>query len=137
MLLEQILIGSGLILLSLCLWLGWRQRRQQKCLAEQATRQTTYEQAVLTLSQRLDALQQINLSIMQQLHELRSLQEVVMPLSERISQLEQRDPNSLSFSQAAQLMRLGVSADDLAQSCGLTRAEAELISRLHEKSPSN
>ena len=45
--------------------------------------------------------------------------------------VEQRDPSSLSFTQAARLVGMGASVDDLTQSCGLSKAEAELISRLH------
>ena len=47
------------------------------------------------------------------------------------TRLEQRDPTSLSFSQAARLAGMGASAADLAQACGLSQAEAELITRLH------
>ena len=57
---------------------------------------------------------------------------IVAPLPDKVSQIEQRDPNSLSFTQAARLVGMGASVDDLTQSCGLSKAEAELISRLHQ-----
>lgn len=53
------------------------------------------------------------------------------PLPDKLMQLEQRDPNSLSFAQAARLVGMGASVDELTQSCGLTQAEAELMSKLH------
>ncbi|WP_367318042.1 DUF2802 domain-containing protein, partial [Escherichia coli] len=45
---------------------------------------------------------------------------------------EQRDPNNFSFSQAAKLVGMGASVDDLTQSCGLSQSEAELMSKLHQ-----
>ena len=63
------------------------------------------------------------------LHELRA---VVGPLPDKLTQLEQRDPSSLSFAQAARLVGMGASVDELTQSCGLTQAEAELMSKLHK-----
>ncbi|MOA69962.1 hypothetical protein D3C78_1984840 [compost metagenome] len=57
---------------------------------------------------------------------------MVAPLPDKLSQLEQRDPASLSFTQAARLANLGASVDDLTHSCGLTKAEAELVSRLQQ-----
>ena len=41
------------------------------------------------------------------------------------------DPSSLSFAQAAKLVGMGASVDELTQSCGLTQAEAELMRKLH------
>jgi hypothetical protein len=63
------------------------------------------------------------------LHELRA---IVAPLPDKLAQLEQRDPSSLSFAQAARLVGMGASVDELTQSCGLTQAEAELMSKLHK-----
>ena len=57
---------------------------------------------------------------------------VVAPLPEKLTQLEQRDPTSLSFSQAARLVGMGASIDELTESCGLTQAEAELMSKMHK-----
>jgi hypothetical protein len=53
-------------------------------------------------------------------------------LPDKIVQLEQRDPSSLSFAQAAKLVGMGASVDELTQSCGLTQAEAELMRKLHK-----
>ncbi|MBB3101811.1 DUF2802 domain-containing protein [Azomonas macrocytogenes] len=131
LLLVQLLAVCCLVLAGLGGWLFFRQKSQQKQYTEFAAK---YEQLVLKLTRRLDVGEEINIRIGEELRELRS---IVMPLSERIGQLEQRDPGSLSFSQAAHLMNLGVSVEDLSQTCGLTRAEAELMSRLHEKRSSS
>ena len=47
--------------------------------------------------------------------------------------MEQRDLSSLSFTQAARLVGLGASTEDLKQSCGLSQSEAELLLRMHGK----
>ena len=63
---------------------------------------------------------------------LRGLRRTVAPLPDKLTQIEQRDPASLSFSQAARVVGMGASADDLTQSCGLSKAEAELGAKLHQ-----
>ena len=65
--------------------------------------------------------------------QVQGLAKVVAPLPDRLTQIEQSDPTSLSFSQAARLVGLGASADDLTQACGLSQAEAELVTRLHRQ----
>jgi len=62
------------------------------------------------------------------LHELRA---IVGPLPDKLTALEQRDPSSLSFAQAARLVGMGASIDELTQACGLTQAEAQLMTKLH------
>ena len=52
-------------------------------------------------------------------------------LPEKLQQLEQRDPNSVTFTQAAKLVGMGASVSELTETCGLTQAEAELMSKLH------
>jgi len=51
-------------------------------------------------------------------------------LPDKLTQLEQRDPNNFALSQAAKLVGMGASIDDLTQSCGLSQSEAELMSKL-------
>ena len=51
--------------------------------------------------------------------------------SDSLQQLEQRDPNSVTFAQAAKLVGMGASVEELTQTCGLTQAEAQLMSKLH------
>ncbi|NWC78175.1 DUF2802 domain-containing protein, partial [Pseudomonas sp. P7759] len=36
------------------------------------------------------------------------------------------------FAQAAKLVGMGATVDELTQSCGLTQAEAQLMSKLHK-----
>ena len=48
-------------------------------------------------------------------------------------ELENRDPGVLAYNQAAKLMEMGADVDDLVQSCGLGRPEAELMALLHKE----
>ena len=81
------------------------------------------------MARRLDTYQNGNVQMGEALHELRA---VVAPLPEKLTQLEQRDPTSLSFNQAARLVSMGASVDELTQACGLTQAEAELMSKMYK-----
>lgn len=104
-------------------------RSQQRLLAEQARRDAARDGRIRELSKRLDAYLTGSIRMGEELHELRR---IVAPLPDKLSQIEQRDPDSLSFTQAARLVGMGASVEDLTQSCGLSKAEAELISRLHQ-----
>ena len=113
-------------LLGFCLWLLKRQR----LLAEQQRqRDAARDKRIKELSNRLDAYLEGNMRIGD---ELRELARVVAPLPDKLTQLELRDPNNFSFSQAAKLVGMGASIDDLTQSCGLSQSEAELMSKLHQ-----
>jgi len=101
--------------------------RQQAGLQQE--RDTLRDQRLKELSRRLDAYLTGSIRMGEELHELRR---VVAPLPDKLNQMEQRDPSSLSFTQAARLVGMGASVDDLTHSCGLTQAEAELVSRLHK-----
>ncbi|AMR66960.1 MULTISPECIES: DUF2802 domain-containing protein [Pseudomonadaceae] len=101
--------------------------RQQAEL--QKERDAFRDQRLKELGKRLDAYLTGSIRMGEELHELRR---VVAPLPDKLNQMEQRDPSSLSFTQAARLVGMGASVDDLTHSCGLTQAEAELVSRLHK-----
>lgn len=105
-----------------------RLRRQQLELAqEQAKREAVRDQRLKELARRLDAYLSGSIRMGEELHDLRR---VVAPLPDKVSQIEQRDPSSISFTQAARLAGMGASVDDLTHSCGLSKAEAELVSKL-------
>ncbi|MCQ4325420.1 DUF2802 domain-containing protein [Stutzerimonas stutzeri] len=113
-------------LLGFCLWLLKRQR----LLAEQQSqRDAVRDKRLKELSNRLDTYLEGSVRMGD---ELRELGRLVAPLPDKLSLLEQRDPNNFSFSQAAKLVGLGASVDDLTQSCGLSQSEAELMSKLHQ-----
>ncbi|CAK9890509.1 DUF2802 domain-containing protein [Pseudomonas sp. NPDC087612] len=103
-------------------------KRQRELAAQQAQGDAVRDQRIKDLAKSLDDYQNGSVRMGEALHELRA---VVAPLPDKLLQLEQRDPNSLSFAQAARLVGMGASVDELTQSCGLTQAEAELMSKLH------
>jgi hypothetical protein len=106
-------------------------RGQKLIAAQQAQGDAQRDQRIKDLGRRVDNYQNGNVSMGEDLHELRA---IVTPLPDRLARLEQRDPSSLSFEQAAKLVGMGASVDELTQSCGLTQAEAELMSKLHKGS---
>lgn len=116
-----------------CMGLGYVSHRLARRLrdeaAAQAERDAVRDQKLKELVKRLDTYVDGSVRMGEELHELRRL---VAPLPDKLNQIEQRDPSSLSFSQAARLVGLGASVEDLTQSCGLTKAEAELVSKLHQ-----
>ncbi|MCK8665820.1 DUF2802 domain-containing protein [Pseudomonas azerbaijanoccidens] len=104
-------------------------RAQKQIAAQQAQGDALRDQRIKELGKRVDDYQNGNVRMGEDLHELRA---IVAPLPDKLVQLEQRDPTSLSFAQAARLVGMGASVDELTQSCGLTQAEAELMSKLHK-----
>ena len=104
-------------------------KAQRVIAAQQAQGDALRDQRIKDLAKRVDDYQNGNVRMGEALHELRS---VVGPLPDKIVALEQRDPSSLSFAQAARRVGMGATADELTQSCGLTQAEAELMRKLHK-----
>ena len=127
--LEAAVIILGLLWV-LSVWMFVSYVRSQRLIAaQQAAGDALRDQRIKELGRRLDTYQNGSVQMGEELHELRA---VVAPLPEKLTQLEQRDPTSLSFSQAARLVGMGASIDELTQSCGLTQAEAELMSKMHK-----
>lgn len=128
MIVEVAVIFLALVwVVSLWLFYGYS-KRQRELASQQAQGDALRDQRIKDLAKRLDDYQNGTVRMGDALHELRA---VVAPLPDKLLQLEQRDPNSLSFAQAARLVGMGASVDELTQSCGLTQAEAELMSKLH------
>ncbi|SDN67307.1 Protein of unknown function [Pseudomonas azotoformans] len=104
-------------------------RQQRELLLQQAERDVVRDRRVLELVKRVDHFQQSAVKVGDEVHELRA---ILAPLPDKLAQIEQRDPSSLSFAQAAKLVGMGATVDELTQSCGLTQAEAQLMSKLHK-----
>lgn len=113
--------------LSLWFFLNYS-KRQRELAAQQAQGDALRDQRIKDLAKRLDDYQNGTVRMGEAIHELRA---VVAPLPEKLQQLEQRDPNSVTFAQAAKLLGMGASVEELTQTCGLTQAEAQLMSKLH------
>lgn len=121
--LSVLCIGNSIALYSL-----WKQKqRSDKLYANQVEQHSKVSKE---LSRRLDIYLSGSVRMGEELHQL---QKNLAPLPEKILRMEQRDLSSLSFTQAARLIGLGASTEDLKQSCGLSQSEAELLQRLHGK----
>jgi hypothetical protein len=121
-----------LLLVGLAVYCRRLSARQRQLAQQQAEQDVVRDQRLKELSRRLDAYLAGSVGMGQELHQLSQL---VAPLPDKLSQIEQRSPASVSFSQAARLVKLGASVEDIAQSCGLTRTEAELVSKLNQQRP--
>jgi hypothetical protein len=127
--LEALLSVLALVCLGLvgaCIWLA---RQLRDTIKLQGERDAVRDRRIKELNRRLDAYLTGSVQMGEELQELRR---VVAPLPDKLSQIEQRDPSSLSFTQAARLAGMGASVDDLTQSCGLSKAEAELVSKMQQ-----
>ncbi|RRV07395.1 DUF2802 domain-containing protein [Pseudomonas sp. v388] len=107
-------------------------KRQRKLDAERDEADAQRDQRIRDLARRLDNYQGGTVRMGEALHELRA---IVAPLPDKLTVLEQRDPSTLSFAQAARLVGMGASVEELTQSCGLTQAEAQLMTKLHGNTP--
>ena len=103
-------------------------RKQKSLEVDRIEREARRDLRIRELAKRIDDYQQGTVRMGEALHELRA---VVAPLPDKLMQIEQRDPESLSFAQAAKLVGMGASIDELTQACGLTQAEAALMKKLH------
>ena len=62
---------------------------------------------------------------------LDGLEQRIRRLAERQDQLELRDPLEQTYAHAIRLAQKGVDVNELVESCGLARGEAELLLRVH------
>lgn len=89
-------------------------------------------------TQQLERIQQLKTDVLtyqqgsiRMGEELVALRDQLKRMEDKQMRIEQTDPQSLPYNQAARLVGLGASVEDLTQSCGLSKAEAELVAKLH------
>lgn len=59
---------------------------------------------------------------------LHTLEQRVTLTSRRQQELENKDAGSLTYDQASKLIQMGAAPEDLVKTCGLSQAEAKLVS---------
>ena len=59
-----------------------------------------------------------------------SMEKKIDTLEATIEEMQKNDPNKVSYSEAARLVELGAGVEDLMNSCGISRPEAELVKAL-------
>ena len=95
---------------------------------EQQQQEARLQARLEQLSRELATFQQGSIRMGE---EITALRQQVKRLEDKQFKLEQHDPQSLPYNQAARLVGMGASIEDLTQSCGLSKAEAELFVKLH------
>lgn len=95
----------------------------------------------ITLSERStsDLVDELSKEIQAISHGSMGVGRKVIALEKRVEQLEalieemhKNDPSKVSYSEASRLVELGAGIEDLMNSCGISRPEAELVSALTE-----
>jgi len=98
-----------------------RQNRQLKTLVKERC-DTLGRELHATASGSMGVGQRL-VTCERQLHELRST----------IDEMRQNDPLRISYDEASRLVDLGADIDDLMNTCGISRPEAELVSALRKR----
>ncbi len=62
-----------------------------------------------------------------------SLESKIETLEGTIEEMQKNDPSKVSYTEASRLVELGAGVDDLMNSCGISRPEAELVLALTNK----
>lgn len=116
----------GLLVAGLLALLASFRRQAARHADQQARTDTQLDKLTAAVSE----YQQSNIRMGE---ELIGLRDKLTRMENRQQRLEQQDVQTLPYNQATRLVAMGASLDDLMQSCGLTRSEAELMLALHGK----
>ncbi|MGO1501931.1 MAG: DUF2802 domain-containing protein [Marinobacter sp.] len=109
-----------LLVFAQCLML-WRQNKQLKNMLKERC-DTLGRELHATTSGSMGVGQRL-VVCERQLHELRST----------MDEMRQNDPLRVSYDEASRLVDLGADIDDLMNTCGISRPEAELVSALKKR----
>jgi len=64
------------------------------------------------------------------------LEKQMAELKHNQDEMVKNDPNRVSYTEATRLVELGADVEDLMNSCGISRPEAELVTALSQKNQS-
>ncbi len=99
-----------------------RNQRQQAMLKKALLELGRHQQKTGRHLQRLQNAHQ---------RQLRALDQRLERTSRQQQDLELRDPGNVTYAHASRLVEMGAASEDLVDRCGLSQAEARLISMMH------
>ncbi|MDP1708231.1 MAG: DUF2802 domain-containing protein [Gammaproteobacteria bacterium] len=118
--LETVIAMMGVtLLLCACMWLLLRAVKKRINACNNAVQVLQAD----SLAQHADAATQAS--------RFEQFERQLQYLSRRQNQLELRDPVTQTYEPAIRMVRSGADVEELVSTCGLARAEAELIMMLH------
>jgi peptidoglycan hydrolase CwlO-like protein len=128
-----VLIAVTLIGFLVCLVWFSKLLRSQKQLSEQVS---LLEQNWLTLqtrvAQQADHIHEIRSGAMGVTKRVQTMDQTLNQLQGQVHELEELDPQTRRYRQAARLVESGASVEELMAECELPRAEAELLLSLRK-----
>jgi len=89
----------------------------------------TMNDLVDNLSEEVQAMSKSSIGVGRKLLEL---ERNVESLESKIEEMQKNDPAKVSYSEASRLVGLGAGIEDLMNTCGISRPEAELVKALTE-----
>ena len=121
-------LGAGVLLAVLVVVLVLLRRSQLSLAAQLRALDEQHQQRLQALRVEASSFQQGSICMGD---ELIALRDKLKQLEDRLQRVDQTDPHALPYNQAARLVSMGASIEDVTQSCGLSKAEAELVAKLH------
>jgi len=89
--------------------------------------ESSLEKKVDALSHELNALSHASIGVGRHTSKL---EKDIIEVKSSIEEIHYNDPQKVSYSEAGRLVELGASVEDLMNTCGISRPEAELIEAL-------
>lgn len=94
---------------------------------------TKYGELIKTVNQELQAVGSGSMGVGRKLI---ILEKQLAELKHNQDEMVKNDPNRVSYTEATRLVELGADVEDLMNSCGISRPEAELVTALSQKNQS-
>lgn len=117
---EHLALGSAAIALIAVAYSMYATHRSRKHVA-------TLSAHIDDLGKELNAVSHTALGMGRRLQALGEKNEL---FAKEIEEIQKNDPVKVSYSEAARLVKMGASVDELMSACGISRPEAELVSAL-------
>jgi len=94
---------------------------------------TKHGELIKTVNQELQAIGSGSMGVGRKLI---ILEKQMAELKHNQDEMVKNDPNRVSYTEATRLVELGADVEDLMNSCGISRPEAELVTALSQKNQS-